>query len=313
MIFEKVTMEDFAEAFGVGVADVPEECRSIMNDLDFSYRVLAGAERDALILEALKKNELDRQEIGAAERRNVWQEGWNQNLQEFVSGGHDLRSLVPKFIRPGRPIRLNREYVVPVNPMFELDYFRVFREWLFRTYFGRAKSVYEFGCGTGFNLVELARLYPETQLYGLDFVPASSDLVNQIAKAYNLKMVGRLFDMTAPDESLLLDTDSAIFTFGSVEQLAGRFENFLQFLLRRSPAFCVHLEPIVELYEEDNLLDYLAIKFHKKRGYTEGLLPRLRELEAAGRVEVLKVKRLFFGSTFMEGFSYVIWKPRKES
>jgi hypothetical protein len=312
MEFKKVTLDDFAIAFGVTTADLPDECRSMISDIDFSYRILAGVERDAVILEALKKNEHDRQEIGAVERRNVWQEGWNQNLQEFVSGGHDPQSLVPKFIRPGRPIRLNREYVLPVNPMFELDYFRVFREWIFRTYFGRAKSIYEFGCGTGFNLVELARLYPESLLYGLDFVPASCDLVNQIAKAYNLKMTGRLFDMTAPDDSLLLDTDSTVFTFGSIEQIAGRFENFIQFLLKRSPMLCIHLEPTIELYDEGNLLDYLAIKFHRKRGYSEGLLPRLKELEASGDVEVLKVKRLFFGSTFMEGFNYVIWKPRRD-
>ena len=66
------------------------------------------------------------------------------------------------------------------------------------------------------------------------------------------------------------------------------------------------------MYDDQILLDYLAIKFHKKRGYTEGLLPRLKELERLGQIELLKVKRLYFGSTFMEGYTYMIWKPVKQ-
>ena len=118
--------------------------------------------------------------------------------------------------------------------------------------------------------------------------------------------------MTSPDEGFLLDENSAIFTFGSVEQIAGKFENFIQYLFNQNPALCIHLEPTLEMYDDKTLLDYLAIKFHKKRGYTEGFLTRLKELEILGQVELLKVKRLYFGSTFMEGYTYFIWRPIKE-
>jgi hypothetical protein len=101
-----------------------------------------------------------------------------------------------------------------------------------------------------------------------------------------------------------------VVTIGTIEQLAGDFEPFLQFLLRRSPALCIHVEPTVELYDEDNLVDYLAVKFHRKRGYTEGFLPRLQQLEDQGRIEIVKVKRLFFGSLLMEGYNLLIWRPR---
>ena len=69
------------------------------------------------------------------------------------------------------------------------------------------------------------------------------------------------------------------------------------------------MEPTVELYDETNLVDHLAAKFHKKRGYTQGYLPRLKALEAEKKVEILKVKRTYFGSLFMEGFSFIIWRP----
>jgi len=53
------------------------------------------------------------------------------------------------------------------------------------------------------------------------------------------------------------------------------------------------------------------MKFHRKRGYTENYLTRLRELEAQNEIEILKVKRLFFGSLYMEGYSYMIWRPNR--
>ena len=43
--------------------------------------------------------------------------------------------------------------------MFELDYFRIYRLWLFEKYFKNYENIYEFGCGTGFNLLEGARLF----------------------------------------------------------------------------------------------------------------------------------------------------------
>ena len=85
----------------------------------------------------------------------------------------------------------------------------------------------------------------------------------------------------------------------------------LQYLLKNKPKLVVHLEPTIELYDENNLIDYLAIIFHRKRGYTQGYLTLLQELELKGVLEIIKVKRLEFGSTFMEGFTYIIWKIKE--
>ena len=307
----EVTLEDFARSFGTTVEDIPDDCRELIAKTDFRYKILTGEERDKVLLDVLKKIESDQQVIGAKERQGDWEKGWVENLQDFVKSGYDLSKLVPKFIRPNQAIRLNRNYIMPTNPNFELDYLSVFRLWLFRKYLKEFDSIYEFGCGTGFNLVVLAQLYPEKKLHGLDFVPSSRDMVNKIGEVYGWNMTGHLFDMLSPDENFEIGDNSAIFTIGAVEQLAGNFEAFLQFLLKRSPKLCIHIEPTIELYDENNLIDYLAMKFHTKRGYTENYLTRLRELEARNEIELLKVKRLFFGSLYMEGYSRLIWTPRK--
>jgi len=307
----EVRLEDFARSFGTTVQDIPEDCRELIAKTDFRYRVLTGEERDKTLLNVLTKIESDQQVIGAKERQATWERGWAENLQDFVQSGYDLNKLVPRFIRPNQVIRLNGNYVLPTNPDFELDYFSVFRLWLFRKYLAEFDSIYEFGCGTGFNLAELAQLYPEKRLHGLDFVTSSRDLVNKLAEVNGWKMTGHLFDMLSPDEDLEIADNSAVFTIGVVEQLAGKFEAFLQFLLRKSPKLCINIEPTIELYDEDRLIDYLAIKFHRKRGYSENYLTRLRDLEAENRIEILKVKRPFFGSLYMEGYSCIIWRPKK--
>lgn len=306
----EVTLEDFANSFDTRVEELSEYCGDVIAKTDFRYRVLQEEERDMVLLDVLKTIEADQQQIGAKERKDVWEKGWAENLQAFVKSGFDLSTLVPKFIRPNQFIRLNGNYIVPSNPYFELDYFSVFRLWLFRKYLKDFKTVYEFGCGTGMNLVTLAHMYPEMDLHGLDFSLSSRNMVNKIAETHGLNITGHLFDMISPDKNFELTGNSAVFTFGAIEQLAGKFEEFLQFLLKRSPALCINLEPILEFYDENNLVDYLAIKFHTRRGYTSNWLSRLRELECQGVIEILKAQRLFFGSLYMEGYSYVVWRPK---
>lgn len=307
----KVTLSDFARSFGTTIKDIPLECKKLIKERDFSYEVPEGFERDNILLEILKKIESDKQVIGAKERQSIWHDGWAENLNSFVKEGYSLDALVPKFIRPNKAIRFNQNYIKPVNPNFELDFLLVFRLWLFKEYFQEVGSIYEFGCGTGFNLVALANIYPDKLLYGLDFVQSSCDLVNKIAQTHKFKLKGRLFDMINPDKDFKLSKNSAIFTFGAIEQLASKFEAFLQYLLVQHPAICVHLEPVIELYDENNFVDYLAIKFQGKRGYTHKFLPWLKKLEKEAKVEILKVKRLFFGSLYMEGYNLIVWRPIK--
>lgn len=305
-----LTVEDFARSFGTSAEDISDDCKELITKTDFRYRIIDGKERDDVILNVLRKIESDKQKIGSPERENVWEKGWSENLNEFVESNGDLKKLVPKFIRPNQAIRLNQKYVMPSKPNFELDYFSVFRLWIFKKYLKDFDHIYEFGCGTGFNLVVLASLFPEKKLYGLDYVASSVNIVNKICEIYGWDISGHLFNMISPDEKFKIKNNSAIFTFGSVEQLASKFDAFLQFLLKNKPKLCIHMEPTIELYDGDNLIDYLAIKFHKKRGYTEKFLTRLKELEEQGKIEILKVKRLFFGSLYMEGFSYIVWKPK---
>jgi hypothetical protein len=91
--------------------------------------------------------------------------------------------------------------------------------------------------------------------------------------------------------------------------VGSNFEDFLQFVLKKKPAVCVHLEPIDEVLDQTHLIDRLSTLYFRKRNYLAGFLPRLKELQADGKIEMLKEQRTYTGSYFIEGHSLIVWRP----
>ncbi len=313
MTHETLGVEDFAGLFGTSVDALRGHCQTLIAQSDFRYRTLFGRERDQVLLDVLKQVDSGQFTVAGKERKKQWEKGWAENLESFREHDRDFSKLVPKYIRSHQPARLNQNYVIPVDPNFELNWYEIFQHWLFTAFFKEAKVVYEFGCGSGINLAKLARLYPDKRYVGLDWAAPSTEIVDEMARVYGWNMKGRLFDFFHPDESLKIEEGSIVFTVGALEQTGRNYEAFLQYLLRGSEALCVNIEPIVEWYDQTNLVDYAAIRFHTQRKYWEGFPNRLKELDRAGRVEILKMKRSYFGSLFVEGYSQTIWRPLEKA
>lgn len=303
------TVEDFARLFGTTPDALPPACRQLIRDADFHFDQPAPDRRDEIILGVMKHIDSDQPTQVGPQRSELWERCWSENLQNFVTSEFELEKLVPKFIKPGQPIRLNQQYVMPRNPAFELAFFQVCRAWYGLKYFTDAGALYEFGCGTGFNLVALGKLMPQLHLHGLDWSPSACEMVNLIGKHHDLHITGTRFDFFAPDPTLPLEKDSAVMTMVALEQTGPRNGAFIDFLLAKRPKICLHMEPLLDLYDENNLVDYLAARYHRKRGYLSGLLPRLRELADAGKIEILETRRMYFGSLYHEGYSFVVWRP----
>lgn len=302
-------LADFARLFGTSTADFSEETRSLVAQKDFQYRVLAGKEREQVFLQILKKLDSREFSISGKERQVEWEKGWSEKLAEFIAGGHDFTDLIPRFVRTGETLRLEGNFIFPHDARFDLNFRTVFYSFLFDKYLKNAGSIWDFGCGTGYTLVMMAKMFPEKQIHGLDWAAASAELVAQIAKAYNLKLTGHRFDMFSPDCQLKLDKGSAVLTLNSLEQLGDGYEPFLKYLLNARPALCVNSEPMAELYNPEILFDYVALKYHNGRNYLGYYLTRLKELATQGKIEILKVHRVPFGILYHEGFSYVVWRP----
>jgi SAM-dependent methyltransferase len=308
---QNLGIEDFGVILDEDPSYFSEHTKSIINAENFRYRLIQGDELEQLVLRILGRIESDTQIVGAPDRTEAWSRGWGENLKEFSSMSEFSPSaLIPKFIRPGQPLRLFSNYIAAEDPWFELNFIRVLRSYLAHKFLHDCPDIHEFGCGTGFNLVDIAGIFPEKRYFGSDFVKSSVDLVREIPLKTNINLEAALFDMKKPNESYPLESHSGVFTFGSLEQLSGNIDPIFDFFIKKGAKIFLHVEPAEELYKTTNLSDWLAHKFQTKRCYTGGLSVKLRALENKGLIEILKIKRCFFGSLFMEGYNIFVWRPK---
>ena len=312
----ELTLDMLSKMFGIEKKGFSNHFLEAFKRYDFNFSPISGVERDHVILEILQFIEMDKQKVAVPERKQVWQNGWKENLDQYISGRLE-EGLVPKFIRPANVIRLNGAFVRPEDVYFEKSFSRLIQAFCYDQFIKKYKvdHVYEFGCGSCFNLLEMTRLAKKDQLslsfHGSDFVQSSVDLCSELAKGVcdaNIKLEGSLFDMMEPDLRYVIKENSCVFTAASIEQLGNNFEKFIDYLIVQKPKVCYHLEPIVENYDENDLFDYLQIKFHRKRGYPVGLKGYLEKLEEKGLIKIIKNKRLFFGSKMHECFNFIVWE-----
>jgi len=299
---------EFAHLFGTSIDDFDIQTQDFIEKTDFRYRHIGQKERDNTILNVLDQIDTDNKDTNKKDK-DRWENGWAENLKDFIDRGYDISALIPRYVKPNQVVRLYRDYVDPCDSNIELNFFTVLRYWLFKKYMKEFDAIYEFGCGPGYNLTFLAELFPDKKLYGLDWAESSIDILNILYNELGMNVFPMNFDLFEPDYSVELEHNCGVFTIGSLEQVGKHHRKFIQYLMDKKPQLCVHIEPLYELYDETNLIDNLAMRFHKKRNYLSGFLPYLQDLKKENKVDIIKINRMKFGSLFHDGWSMVAWKP----
>lgn len=289
-----LTPEDFQTMFG-GPLDL--RTAQTIGGYDWRYRVVDGAESNRIVLGLLRRAE-HRDFTIAGENIERWQKGWSENLEEFKRTG-DVAALEPKYLRPSKYLRLNQQFIEPADPMFERNWYRIFRAWFARRYLAKFDCIYEFGCGSGHNVAWLAQEFPDKMIWGFDWASASVEILDAL-NAKGLNVYGAQFDFFSPPRAYGWAPNTAVLTVGALEQTGLRWRPFLDFLRRTQPAMCFHIEPILEWYDPENLIDHTAIKAHEARGFWRGFVDEIK----TGRKH-----RTGFGSLLLEGYSQLIWEP----
>jgi hypothetical protein len=304
-----LNVSDFAQLFGTTETEVTEFCGKQISGYDLRYVTLEGKDRDDVILNILKRIEAPDIPVSGASRHEDWERGWGENLKEFIDSGYDVETLVPKYFKKNVPVRFMGDYILSPNPQFVLDCTRVFRSWIFQKYLTQHDAIYEFGCGPATHLSYLAEHYPDKKLIGLDWARPSQEIIRLLAQNRGWNIEGHNFDFFNPDPDVHLETNSAVYTFGALEQIGDRHEQFLDFLLREKPAICVNVECISEFYDESKMPDYLALRYHKRKNYLDGYLTRLRQLATEGLIQIIAEHHQQYGNMFDDSHSYVVWRP----
>lgn len=310
MDYTRMNAAELASLFGAPEADVRRAAGSLLETHALDYRVLPAAERDATILEVLKVMDGGVLSASGPGRKTDWEDGWAENLHEFQESGYDPATLLPKYYNKDRPCRMKGGYARGRSGAFMYCVSDIFRRWLYAERFAGCSTVHEFGCGTGHNLLVLAELFPEAELFGYDWARSSQRILELVREKMGRKVAGRNFDFFAPEQRYDLGENAGVLTFGALEQVGNRFGPFLDALVRARPRICVHVEGYNELYDQHDLLDYLALRYHTTRNYLDGYLTTLRGLEQQGAIEILETRRARFGNLFDDPYSFVVWRSR---
>ena len=200
-----------------------------------------------------------------------------------------------------------KDYIYPRSENFETNFVTLLRMYLFQKYFYNKNVIHEFGCGTGLNLVALAKMFPESQLNGYDWVQSSVDILNSLRGKYGFNINGHLFDMFKSNNKININ-EGGVFTIGAMEQLGSNYNSFLKYLIAQKPSIVINIETIYELYNSEILFDYVSMRYLKARNWLEGYYKDLLELERNKVIKIHDVKRPF-GSFFHDGYTFVVWEP----
>ena len=301
-----LTPKDFEQAFG---EKINPYVSGRIKDYRFRYRLFKQEERDSWLRQIIDVLIYKSAVPAGRRRRAAWDAGWGENVARFNQKAV-FRSLIPGYFGKYPVVRWLQDFICPLNSRFEYHSLAVIQDWLFDLYLRDAETVYEFGCGTGHNLFRVRSVNPNATLYGLDWSTSSQLLLSNIHDSgLDTRIAGRRFDMFHPDRRIRLEPGACIYTVASLEQLGEQFAPFLDFLLNQPVQLCIHIEPIGELLDPNNLLDNLSLEYFKMRNYLSGFLNHLRRLETKGYVKIHRAQRTFIGSLFIEGYSAVVWSP----
>ncbi|MCX5699132.1 MAG: hypothetical protein NTX01_05505 [Candidatus Omnitrophica bacterium] len=301
-----LTSSDFESLFGEKLSLYVQ---GRIKKYDLRYSDVTTQERDSYLKKIVSILLGENLMYSGEHRHEQWDKGWRQNLDELLKSNAS-EAMIPRYFGKYQINRLKQKFIRPVSKNFEYNMLGVILDWLFDKYLRDYKNIYEFGCGTGHNLTRLRSFNSKANLWGLDWAESSQAMINKYALINSdKKLFAHKFDYFAPDFNLELKKDSAIYTVASLEQVGVKYHLFVDYLLKKKPNICIHVEPIEELLHAENLMDYLSICYFKKRKYLSGYLTYLKGLESKRKIKIIKAQRSYIGSFFIEGYSIIVWIP----
>jgi len=288
------------------------KCKKLIKDLDLRYRYLSREEEDNHIIEIIKFLRRDIVPSGDS-RKPAWNNGWEENLNDFTRCDYDIEQLIPHYYRRGRSImRLEGKFIMPESKLFEANFLKIVQLILCEKYLSQYKFIYEFGAGPCHNIVAFAQNMKDKNFYITDWVLPSISIAELLEKNKTKlnfpsnTFKGSIFNLFNPDYNLTLEEGSIVLTFGSLEQIGDRFESVLDYFLSHKNVNFLHIEPNLEGYKTGNLFDQFALQYSQKRGYLEGYYAKLNELSLKGIIKITSSRKII-GSGFHDGWTIVAW------
>ena len=272
------------------------------------YEILHNEDRDNVIKSVLEKINLKSLRVSGENNNEVWEKGWGEILEEISEKFHPDK-IMPQYFDHHNIMRFDGHYIKAISSNFVYKYDQIIRKIIIKKYINTKKLI-EIGCGTGSGTLLAANLLSkDIELTASDWATKSQLIVDKISEYTKRPIKSVQFNMLDLKgwEELGVDKDSTIISFHALEQLGDNYKLLLNKLASQK-ILCIHLEPIVELYNNENLYDELAIIYHNKRNYLGSYLSEIKILEKHGKAKIIKEQRISFGDRYHEAYSLIIWK-----
>jgi hypothetical protein len=275
---------------------------------DFELKKIEGVERDSLILEIINTIYHRPLKESGEHRQTEWELGWGENLEK-LKVSKDASALLPGYFSVNSICRVGSELYRANSPAVEPSLLRVLQIDLLKKFSANASHVYEFGCGSANNLFNIREAIPEVEITGLDWAVSSQEIISKIIEKGLLdRVASKNFNFFLPDYSFDLLLGSTVLTCASLEQIGDKWEVFLKYLLDKSPKIVINIEPISELLDSENLLDYLSCEYGRRRKYLHGFYGGLLYLAKEKKINILHSSGSRLGSKYINGYSIVVWE-----
>lgn len=305
-----VTRAFVSAQFGI----TPSELTRLLGDRawpDLCYRVLEGSDRDKIVQDISKRIDARDFRIVGDNDNDVWIRGWGEILEQVETQGFRPDILRPQYFSHHRIMRFDGKYIEGNSNTFVYEYDQLLRRIVLAKYLRGQTRVVELGCGTGTSQLMLAELLPAADLVASDWSPPAQGIIRAMSAYLKRDIRPVCFNMLTLEgwEELGIDRDTAVVTVHALEQLGGNYKPLLERLVAAKPRLCVHLEPVIELYDNTCDFDLLAMRYHAARNYLHTWLTDIRQLVKDGKAELLDQRRLHFGDRYHEAYSVIAWRP----
>lgn len=301
-----ITADEFAGYWGLTKEQVPLEFWDYFLKINTSYQEVDKADLEIYIDALVKKVTKSTATRNMEQNLDIFETGWAEH-RGLLKQQCSLESVMPKYYNNSLPYYIGDDGLMyrfknrNLGPDFQVLQMR----FLALTHFASVDSIHEFGSGSGLNLLAISSTTPGKQLIGYEWTRSGVELADMIGQLSGQPVSGCHFDMFNPDDSIELQ-GQAVLTMISIEQLGERYEDFLNFLVRKKPAVVVHIEPDFTTTDASAYLRLSGL-YMKLRGYPQTLTQTLRKMETEGRLKIEFFHRLPWMNNY-NNWACTIWK-----
>ena len=249
--------------------------------------------------------------ISGKKQINKWDNGWSYNLTNLKNKKKIFPAIIPYYYKKKSKLVICGKIIEPITQLFEFKIFGIYRDFIFRNYLSEFKNIYELGCGPLHNLVILKKKFKKKNIYGFDWSITSVKISKLLKKYFKLILDVKTVNFFEENTFEKIKENSAAISIGGLEQLGKNFRPIVNHLINSDIKLVINIESFIELYNKDNLLEKLFLKYDKKRNYLNGYIDYLKNLEKEKRIKILKINKVKFGTLGHYSYSTIIWKPIK--